>query len=461
MQQEGRDTALAILGAGLLALSAGYGCDDKEGSAPSWGGRGGGGWGQRGETAAIPVRAEAVERRDMYAYVQTHARLEAERSVGVVARAAGLVMELLAEEGSQVAAGQALARLDKDQLVLWRQQAQVAVDQAELAHERTTSLFDRALVSQEELDAARHQLENARLNLAEADLNLEYGDIRAPIAGIVMRRDVELGDMVNPNQALFTIADLDPLLARIRIPESRLQQVSVGQPAKVEIDALAGGPFSGEVRMINPGVDPASGTVKVTLEVPAGDNGLRPGMFAAVRLITGVHPATLVVPKQALILETDADDVLLFDDGLVRRARVELGYSEGDRVEIVSGLRDGDQVITVGQEGLKDGQSVRLAGILPPLEEEEDEAAGTRNESRQWGPGRGGGEGRAMPDSATFVGRLRERWGLSEAAAVERWRQMKQRMGSGVTAAGLGPAGAEGDSSLDGGDTTWRGGGDR
>ena len=213
--------------------------------------------------------------------------------------------------------------------------------------------------------------------------------------------------------------------------------------------------------MINPGVDPASGTVKVTLEVPAGDNGLRPGMFAAVRLITGVHPATLVVPKQALILETDADDVLLFDDGLVRRARVELGYSEGDRVEIVSGLRDGDQVITVGQEGLKDGQSVRLAGILPPLEEEEDEAAGTRNESRQWGRGRGGGEGRAMPDSATFVGRLRERWGLSEAAAVERWRQMKQRMGSGVTAAGLGPAGAEGDSSSDGGDTTRRGGGDR
>jgi membrane fusion protein (multidrug efflux system) len=308
-----------------------------------------------------------VQRGSITAYVQTHARLEAERWVGVVSRTQGRAEELLAEEGDQVREGQVLVRLDKKELSLQVQQAQVVLEQTRSAHERTQALFARQLVSQEEADAARHQFESAQVALEEARLNLAYADIAAPIAGTVMQRAVELGDLVRPNQEIFAVADLEPLLARIHVPEKRMRQIREGQEARITIDAFPEQVFSSSVRMINPGVDPQSGTVKVTLEIPSQRGGLRPGMFATVRIITEEHPQALLIPKKALILETDEDDVFALVEGKARRTRVELGFADGEQVEVLSGLDEGMEVITVGQEGLRDGAAVRVVGAGQPV----------------------------------------------------------------------------------------------
>jgi membrane fusion protein (multidrug efflux system) len=204
-------------------------------------------------------------------------------------------------------------------------------------------------------------LDNAKISLEEAQLNLAYADVTAPIAGVVTQRLVEVGDLVRGNQEVFVVADLHPLLVKIFAPEQRMYQLHPGQEATIAVEALPDTSFSGRIRMISPEVDPASGTVKVTLEV-ASAGVLKPGMFATVRIITERRPQTLVVPKKALILETDEDDVFLIEADKVRRVSVELGFVEGDQVEIVSGLKEGDQVVTIGHEGLKDGAAVRLAG---------------------------------------------------------------------------------------------------
>ncbi|MFH1571431.1 MAG: efflux RND transporter periplasmic adaptor subunit [Gemmatimonadota bacterium] len=427
MDQRGAQRWLAAMGAAVLIVGCGGGEPQAGGQR---GGRGGGTWGGREAEAAIPVRAEAVTRGEITSYIQTHARLEAERWVEVVSRAQGIVRELRVEEGGRVGAGDVLLRLGREEERLRVQQAEVTLAQAGASFERTQTLFERQLVSQEEFEATRNQLQNAQTALDEAKLSLDYTDIRAPIGGVVMRRDVELGDMVRVNQAVFAVADLEPLQARLQVPEKRVHEVREGQEARIAIDALPDRVFPARVRMINPGVDPETGTVKVTLDVPSPGGDLKPGMFATVRIITDRHPGALIISKRALLLETDEDDLFAIADGKAVRTRVELGYVDGDRVEVLTGLTEGAMVITIGQEGLKDGAPVRLAG----------EAAATVAEAPAEGSapvqggipespadaGRGAWAAGEKPDSAAVVKRLMDR-GMSEADAVQRWQRQSAR----------------------------------
>lgn len=384
----------------LIGIALAFGCSEEEEAQPQAGRQGGfgGRGGPGGRTAAaIPVKGDTVSRADMSAYVETYARLEAERQVSVLARTTGLVEALTGEEGDLVRQSQALVQLNKEELSLNLKQAQTAFDDANTNYERIKVLHDQRMVSQTEYESSRLRFANAKLNLEEAELNLTYTDLTAPISGVITQRLVEIGDLVRGNQEVFVIADLDPLLVRIFVPERRMYQLHSGQEATIAVEALPEQNFTGQIRMISPEVDPNSGTVKVTLEV--GANGLlKPGMFATVRIITERRPKTLVVPKKALILETDEDDVFIIEEGKARRAAVELGFVEGDRVEIVSGLKEGDIVVTIGHEGLKDGAAVRLAGTALATSEEEgppgsEGGGGGRGQSGGAGGGKGGQRG--------------------------------------------------------------------
>ena len=349
------------------ALSLCLGCGEEEDGANATAGRSGRGGGRygpeggRGPAAAIPVRAEPVAREDMHAYMETYARLEAERRVSVLARATGLVQQLSVEEGDSVVEGQLLVELDRAQARLQLRQSQAALDEARANYERIQVLSENKMVSQSEFETTRLRYNNSRISLEDAQLNLTYTSIKAPISGVLTQRMVELGDLVRGNQEIFVVADLDLLLVRIFIPERRMYQVKPGQRATISVEALPDQTFEGQIRMISPEVIPESGTVKVTLEVPA-DGLLRPGMFATVRLITDRHPQTLVIPKRALVLETEDDDVFKIVDSKVQLVQVEIGLAQGDRVEVLAGLEIGDLLVTVGHDGLKDGTAVRVVG---------------------------------------------------------------------------------------------------
>ena len=389
--------------------------------------------------AAIPVRVESVATGNITAFVETHARLEAERWVDIIARTTGLVKQIAVEEGDRVSAGQVLARLDQEEMKLRVRQVEVALQQARATFERTKALFDRQLVSEEEYDAAKHQVQDIEVGLEEAKFDLSHTTIRAPLTGLVMRRTTEVGRLVRVNDQVFSMADVEPLLARIHIPEKRMRQVRVGQRAQLSVDSFPDRIFEAVVRMINPGVDPQSGTVKVTIEVPPHGARLKPGMFASVRIITEQHDGALIVPKQALVLETDGDDLFVFADSVARRTPVKLGLIDGSRVEVLEGLTATDRVITIGHEGLKDGARVRLAGarassVADASPEPGQSGSGADRGAGQWNRdgqrGSGDGQGRrSMPDSATFIQRAQTR-GMSEADAIARWKRMRERFGN-------------------------------
>ena len=382
----------------VLLFLALFACGEEEAQQTQGGRAGRGGRGGRGGGAAAPVKVETVQRGDISAYILKNTTLEAERWVDVRARRAGQVIALLKEEGDPVRAGTIMARLDADAAQISVAQREVAHLEAKQRYEREDALFQRNLGSKQSYENAKTQFESSKAQLEQAKLDLSYTAIRSPIEGIMTLRNIEVGNMVTNNQVVASVAKFDPLLARIQVTEKDFGKITVGQTARITVEAAPEREFTGTVKMISPVVDPESGTVKVTVEIPRTDASLlRPGMFASVYIITETRRNTLVIPKKALVLEGEGNQVFTFETdpesgrGQAQRKRIEIGFTDSDRLEILNGLSQGEQVITVGQEGLRPGSPVRLVGeAAPPA------FAGRGGQGRQ---GRGqmgqGGQGRA------------------------------------------------------------------
>ncbi|MDE2998741.1 MAG: efflux RND transporter periplasmic adaptor subunit [Gemmatimonadota bacterium] len=372
---------------GVIAVLAG--CEEGERGPSRRGGQ------RRG--AAVPVKVEPVNRRDISSSILANTTLEAFQWVEVRSRASGQVVEILKEEGDRVTRGAVLARLDSEEPALQVKRMEVAYQDARRAYERDEKLFKRELLSNERYENSRGQMDRAQTELEQAKLNLSYTSIVSPLAGTVTIRSVEVGNMITANQAVFSVADFDPLLARIRIPEKNMGKVAIGQGAKVSVESDPGRLFGGVVKMISPVVDPESGTIKVTIQIPGGGNGvLRPGMFASVHIITEVHRNTLVIPKRALVLEGEGNHVFVYEPdgdqggGKAVRRKVGMGFADNEHLEILKGLTEGEQVITIGHDGLRPGTAVRLVGEGVP----ETTAAGTRMDGgRESGQPAGGDNG--------------------------------------------------------------------
>ena len=353
----------------VLIFLALFACGEEEAQrAEGRGGRGG-----RGGGAAAPVKVEAVKRGEISSYILKNTTLEAERWVDVRARTAGQVIAILKEEGDPVRAGTVLARLDSDNARITVSQREVAHREALQQYEREDALFQRNLGSKEAYERSKTQLEAAKAQLEQAELALSYTALTSPIAGIMTLRNIELGNVVTNNQIVASVAKFDPLLARIQVTEKDFGKITVGQTARITVEAAPEREFTGTVKMISPVVDPESGTVKVTVEIPRTDESLlRPGMFASVYIITETRRNTLVIEKKALVLEGEGNQVFVFETdpetgrGQAQRRRIEIGFTDSDRLEILSGLSQDEQVITVGQEGLRPGSSVRIVGEAAP-----------------------------------------------------------------------------------------------
>jgi RND family efflux transporter MFP subunit len=324
-------------------------------------GRDFGGRGGSGQAAAVPVEVAPVLRRDIASFIETNGILEAENEVDIVARTSAPIVELLAEEGMDVREGQLLARLDEEELQAQVEIARVNLNDAEQVHTRSEALFAQALVSSEAFEQSRADYEAAQAQLEASRIQLGYVVIRAPFAGKIVQRYVDFAEQVSANTPLFRLSDFDPLLCPIQVPERELPRLFDGQRAHLNVESWPDEQFDASVLRISPVIDSATGTVKVTLQVDAR-NRLRPGMFARVFLQTDSRPGVLVIPRSALSLESIGDTVYVAEDGVASRREVELGFREGDSVEVISGLSLGEPVVVVGQDGLSDGTPVQILG---------------------------------------------------------------------------------------------------
>jgi membrane fusion protein (multidrug efflux system) len=188
---------------------------------------------------------------------------------------------------------------------------------------------------------------------------LDYTRVKAPFAGRITRRMVNAGQNVALGTHLVSIADLDPLLARVHMPEKEVDRIRIGQTVRIVPDARPNETYAGRVTLVAPAVDLRTGTVKVTVALDGKPDRLRPGAFVRAQITTDIHPQALVIPKRALLSEGGEHFVFRAVADSVVRVRVETGYEDDRLTEVVVGLKSEDRVVTVGQGAIRHGTKVR------------------------------------------------------------------------------------------------------
>ncbi|WP_198331370.1 efflux RND transporter periplasmic adaptor subunit [Psychrobacter aquimaris] len=345
-------------------------------------------------------------------------RVVAVSNTDIGSEISGIVLERLVQEGEQVAAGDLLLVLSSDdvaaqvrqaeaelaelisstrpQAVVDLTNAEVALAQADRNVERRRELAAISAISDEELEQAiqaqaqaRNNLENARLRanalssggveedllrarIAALQAQLNKAQVRSKVSGTILTRNVEIGDLVQPGQSLFTIALDGKTEIRVPLDERNLSRLALQQPAVAIADAYPDKPFPVRISFIAPSIDPQRGTVEVRLSVDPVPDFLRQDMTVSVNIETDQRAKALVIPNDALAnVKEDNAEVLLLRDDKVQRQRVRLGLRGLAASEVLSGLSEGDEILVDATASLADGERVRTTLQAAPFADTE------------------------------------------------------------------------------------------
>lgn len=328
---------------------------------------------------ALPPVTVATERAQLSQWVPTISAvgtLRAVQGVSVTAQIAGQINELHFESGGSVAAGELLLRqyIADDQARLVGLVADREL--AESNFKRAEELIGKDLISDTDYDSARTELQRARAEEQNLRLIIEQKSIRAPFAGRLGIRQVDLGQYVEPGDPIVRLESLDQILVEFPVAQQQLAQLSVGQSLAIRADAWPGKTFSGSVRAIEPQVARDTRTVRVQGVMENPDEKLVPGMFVEVSVELPLGEQMVTVPQSAVTYSPYGDFVYVVEDAgtgkTVSSNFVVTGETRGDQVVIINGLDEGATIVTAGQQKLRNGSvividnSVRVSNKSDP-----------------------------------------------------------------------------------------------
>lgn len=262
------------------------------------------------------------------------------------------IKRLLVDVGDRVAAGQKVAEMDDSAL----SQAKAQYETNKAAFERSNELYKFGGESKAAWEATKASYEVSKL--AYENL-LENTTLVSPVSGLITARNYDNGDMYG-GQPIFVVQRINPVKIMINVSEALYSYVKKGMSVNVAFDALEGQTFEGKVTRITPSIDAATRTFAVEVQVANGKEIIKPGMYARVTMNYGSHK-NIVVPDVAVVKMLGSGNRYIYvykQDGTVSYQRVELGRRMNDKYEILSGIADGDEVVTSGQNALKDGLAV-------------------------------------------------------------------------------------------------------
>ena len=273
----------------------------------------------------------------------------------IVSQTAGRIVSIKAEVGDKVRKGQLLATMDDVNLAKTRMQ--YVNDSTELV--RLTELYNIGAVSQADYDMAK-----LALNITKKTYNnlAENTYLRSPINGVVTARNYDKGDMYSMTQPIFVVQQIQPVKMLITVSESLFTQVHEGMEFDVDVDSYPGETFQGKVNLLYPTVSATTHTFPVEVICENKDQRLRPGMFARVTATFGTNH-NVVVPDVAVVKQQGSGEHFIYvlnADNTVTYTKVELGRRLGNRYEILSGIKEGDRIVTEGQVRLKNGVNVTV-----------------------------------------------------------------------------------------------------
>ena len=362
-----RFLVLAVALAGLVALGylahAGFRAPagPMPAAAPAGGGAKAGDAASSGPAGGFPMAVETAKVQASEVAVDATAvgSLRSNESVVLRPEIAGRIASINFKDGVAVRKGALLVALDAATQAAEVDQARAGLALALANHQRTQDLFAKKFVSGQALDNTQAALKVQEAALALALARLDKTRIRAPFSGVVGIRNVSVGDYVKEGQELVNLEDIGTLKVDFRLPESYLGRLRPGQQLEVSSDALPGQIFPAVLDAINPLVEASGRAISLRARLANGAGLLRPGMFVRVRLIFERRDNVLLIPEQALVPDSRAPYVYRVADGKAQRVPIRTGLRRDAQVEVVEGLRAGDEVVTAGQLKLRDGAPVR------------------------------------------------------------------------------------------------------
>jgi membrane fusion protein, multidrug efflux system len=274
---------------------------------------------------------------------------------------AGRIVSVLVKEGSRVSAGQTLAVIKKDAIEVDVSQAQNNLQNAIIDNQRYENAFKTGGVTKQQVDNSRLQLKNAQAAVRAQGVRVNDTSIRAGISGTINKKMVEPGTVVSVGTSMFEIVNINSLKLSVLVDESQVGRIQLGQEVPINVNVLPGESFSGRITFIAPKSD-ASLNFPVEIEVQNRGN-LKAGMYATALFKTNHGAETqnmLTVPAQAFVNGVSSGQLFIVSNGTAKLIKVQTGKVYGDKVQILSGLNGGEQVITSGQINLDNGSKINI-----------------------------------------------------------------------------------------------------
>jgi membrane fusion protein (multidrug efflux system) len=302
--------------------------------------------------------------------------LQAVQGVTVEAELAGKVAEIAFEPGAKVRAGDLLLKQDTSLEEAQLRAAEAAATLAKANLDRTKELFAKNTISKSEWDNAETQFKQA---VAQADTiraTIAKKNIRAPFAGLLGIRLVNLGEFLHEGDAIVSLQSLDPIFVNFLLPQQELAKIGLGLRIRMTTDALPGEVIEGTITAINPQVDAATRNIRIQATVANPREHLRPGMFAEVAVVLPQRNDVLAIPATSVLYAPYGDSVFVVEEKkserpgepvkTVRQQFARLGEKQGDFVAVLSGLKEGETVVSTGVFKLRNGQDVVVDNTLSP-----------------------------------------------------------------------------------------------
>ena len=319
----------------------------------------------------VPVTVQPVELDTIESVVRTTGTLRPIKEAELITEVKGHLFFAEVDgkrkltEGSVISEGQEVAQLENQELVVnarlesWK----LARETARRALKEHEVLLKRGLVTETDVETARKNLADAESNYQDALIQIEKTRIRTPISGVLTElTDATERTFINQGTLIGKVVDYSQVLVDLRIPNSQIRAVGLGQVIRVRNYAFPDQMFTGRITGVDPALDPTTRTFRVIGTIGNPDPLLRPGMFVEVEIVTEAHEDVVLIPRELVLIRQNRKVVFVEEEGRAQMRQVETGLEDRKRVEILDGLEEGERLITSNYETLRSRTRVRVAG---------------------------------------------------------------------------------------------------
>ena len=332
--------------------------------------------GEQSVSPPLPVNTAVVQRQSWESLLTSVGSLEAVQGVMVTAELTGKVVYIGFEPGTNVQAGDVLVQQDISSEKAQLRGAEAALELARVNVERMKKLLADETIAQSQYDNASAQFKEAKAQVDNIRAIIGKKTIRAPFAGRLGIRLVNLGQTLNEGDQIVSLQSLNPIFVNFFLPQQELARIRLGFKVQLTTDVLPGEIVEGKITAINSQVDPSTRNIGVQATVANSQEHLRPGMFVKVDVVLPVQNQVLAIPSTAVLYAPYGDSVFVVEEEkseknghhgkIVRQQFVRLGEKRGDFVSVVSGLKEGETVVSTGPFKLRNGQAVVVDNTLAP-----------------------------------------------------------------------------------------------